>query len=290
MVNLDKLQEHEDHLQKGIFEITTSKLDKLFKDASLLNMDAISHKLCLLRRLDKNDVHSKSDVTPMTHSIQSRLANQYRNLERAERVHLYKMFGKVRDSRLLAGVFFEAIAQEHFQEGGTKLTLIPMVRLKKSERSGGKKRPPQLQWYSSHITLRNTSLEIFRQEALTQQFTVEIKPSETIEYTEDSIPSIKSNIFYVPELNNQKAFDSFIMLDGFLYIFQFTIASTHDINHGLIDFAINHGFPPIDKWRFVFVIPHNLTMTSPQPSRPFPKELHPFSATFDHDSIGWVHV
>ena len=40
----------------------------------------------------------------------------------------------------------------------------------------------------------------------------------------------------VPELPNQEALDSFIVMNGIRYVFQFTIAKEHDIKPGLFDF------------------------------------------------------
>jgi hypothetical protein len=78
---------------------------------------------------------------------------------------------------------------------------------------------------------------------------------------------IEPNIFYVLEATNQSALDSFILLDDVLYIFQITIKSTHNINHGLIKSANNYGFPPMDRWQLVFIIPPNHTLMVPQPWR-----------------------
>lgn len=282
LLNPDRLREYQDDLQKTILETTTSQLKSLFKDAAGLKMDAISHKLCLLARRTQEDVHSEAVVAPITHAVQSRLANQYRKVERAEKINLYTMFSRARDSRIVAGIFFEAIAQDRFQEGNMELELVPMVRLEasKRKRSNDGKKAPQPQWYSSHILLHDKSLEVSRKHALKQQLMVKINPSAIEEYSDDVLASIKPDVFYVPESTNRKALDSFTWIDGILYIFQFTIAPNHRINRGPVDFAEKHGFPPMDDWRFVFVIPPNLTLISPRPPKPFPQELHPYSAVF----------
>jgi hypothetical protein len=42
-------------------------------------------------------------------------------------------------------------------------------------------------------------------------------------------------------------------------MFQFTCSDAHDIMAGLISrFARGTEFPPLDKWRFIFVIPDDI--------------------------------
>jgi hypothetical protein len=53
--------------------------------------------------------------------------------------------------------------------------------------------------------------------------------SRIIEYGDDGPLSIESDVFYLPQITNQVAFDAFILLNGILYLFQFTIAESHDI-------------------------------------------------------------
>jgi len=161
--------------------------------------------------------------------------------------------------RKVAGIFYEVIAQSRLQRS-MFLKLILMVKLEK--RKGLKTLP---QWYSSHLLMRNPSLEAAHQQVLGQWLTVKIQPKKTLEYTDDGLQSIEPDVFYVPSLDNQIAFDSFILLDDLLYIFQMTITSSHDINQGLIAVANSYSFPPREKWQFVFMIPPNLTLLVPQP-------------------------
>jgi hypothetical protein len=102
---------------------------------------------------------------------------------------------------------------------------------KRSEEDG------QHQWYSSHILVHNQALETSRQNALNQRLAVNIHPNNILEYMDNGLQSIEPNVFYVSEVTNQNALDVFTSLDDLLYIFQFTVASKHDVNHGLIDVA-----------------------------------------------------
>jgi hypothetical protein len=84
------------------------------------------------------------------------------------------------------------------------------------------------------------------------------------EYAKDRpLSPITPNVIYVPELTNQVALDSFIVMKDILYIFQFTIGK----ENGLIDFVDKYPeLPSMDNWRFVFIVPpkHELTCLQPQ--------------------------
>ncbi|CAG8581473.1 6611_t:CDS:2, partial [Acaulospora colombiana] len=58
-----------------------------------------------------------------------------------------------------------------------------------------------------------------------------ISPTEVIEYESSGPLEHKELVYYVPRLENQVAIDSFVVHDGNLYWFQFTVGSKHDINH-----------------------------------------------------------
>jgi len=59
-----------------------------------------------------------------------------------------------------------------------------------------------------------------------------------------------------------------MLLDELLYLFQITIGEVHLVKAGLQHFFVNHDdVPPMQDWRFVFIIPPNLTLICPQPRR-----------------------
>lgn len=124
----DMIERYRQDVQEAISNLTTSELQRLLRDARSLTMDAVSHKICLITRKDREDMYSRAIVSPITPYIKSRLANHFRTLERGEQIYLYKYFSKVPGSTAMAGVFFEAAAQGCFQDGIT-LELLPMVRL-----------------------------------------------------------------------------------------------------------------------------------------------------------------
>src|SRR5271154_7131868 len=119
-----KLKRHRRDVQDAISTLTTSELERLLQDADSLTMNAVSDKICLISRQDKEDVYSEPIVSPITSFIKSRLANRFRKLERAEQIRLYKYLSMAPGTRGAAGVFFEAAGQGCLQDGIT-LELLP---------------------------------------------------------------------------------------------------------------------------------------------------------------------
>jgi hypothetical protein len=276
----DELDEYKKALNMALSDITVDEIEKLIKDTSALSMNPVSHKLCLLSRGQRDDVHSPPVVAPITPSIQSRLAARVRNLHRDEQIRLYKYFERVPQSRKVAGIFYEAIVQSYLQDGRI-LKLVPMVTLEEKKRKRSEDES-QHQWYSSHIIIHNPALEA-RRLKVSNGFDVNIHPNRILEYSDNGLQSIEPNVFYVPEMTNQKAFDSFVLLNDILYIFQITVGMHHDINHGLVDVAHKYSFPPRKQWRFVFIIPPNMTLTVPRPWNLALRDLSPYSAVVDVD-------
>src|ERR1700722_14347458 len=155
----ESLEQYEEEVKKAVSNITSDLLKKLTADSASLSMDSISHKICLVRRKNPDKVQSLSMVAPITPHIQSRLPNQFRNMERAEQLRLYKFFAKVPESRRTAGVFYEALAQQRFQER-ISLSIIPMVKLDRQPT----RKSAMPRWYTSHILLTNPKLEALASE------------------------------------------------------------------------------------------------------------------------------
>ena len=249
----DQFEQYKMDVCKAISNITLEYLARLFEDASSLHPDDSSHKIYLISRKDRDNVASVAIVSPITSSIQTRIAGQIRKLERQDQIRLYKRFEKVPDSRGLAGILFEAAAQNSLGDG-MQVDLIRMVR-KSDPQPGG-----QPQWHSSHLRFADPTLDGFRREAIKQGTKILIDPSQVLEGLESSI----SNVFYMPELTNTVALDSFILQDGRLYIFQFTVGHKHGIKEGLLKFQPQcTNLPPIDLWCFVFITPPYLILKCP---------------------------
>jgi hypothetical protein len=251
-------ERYEDDLRKAISNIKSESLEALFDAAGTLEMDKLSHKICMIRRNSLENVASLPIVEVITPYVRSKLVYQLQILEGCCQ-RLYKPFAKSSDSRALAGVAFEAAGQAMLQDG-INLALVPMVYLPSKTND---RRP---QWHSSHVFLRDAALERLRQDVLRKTLNILVRPGRIFEYTDDGPLSIKPNVLYLPSLSNQVAFDAFILLNGIIYLFQFTISEHHDIKPGLKDFfAICSGIPAMKDWRIVFIVPPNHTLICPQP-------------------------
>src|ERR1700722_16378119 len=259
----ETLEEYEEEVKKAISNITSDLLKKLTADSASLSMDSISYKICLVSRKNPDKVRSGTMVAPITPHIQSRLANQFRNMGWAEQLCLYNFFAKVPESRKMAGVFYEALAQQHFQER-ISLSIVPMVKL-------GRRKPTQKstmpQWYTSHVLLTNPRLEALRQNALHHVISINIVPSRTEEFTDNGPSHIEQDVLYIPEATNHESLNSFIWHGDHLYFFQFTISEEHDGFKPRVFPFFNRfpNIPQVSNWQFVLIIEPNLILKSPQP-------------------------
>jgi len=240
-------------------------------------MDETSHKICLITRKKRDKISDDVDVTPITDFVKSQLAIRFRNLQTKEQIRLYDHFSRSPSARHMTSPLFEAYCQLRFQTQ-IHLEVISMVRLpdpdpkskpkprsikkrsvvkdaSESEEYDRKRRP---QWHSSHVEL-SANLEELRKDALSRTGLLKVSPSETREYNAREPVHIMSDIYYLPKQENQVAFDSFILHENFLHIFQFTGAKQHGINKGLVSFFEKcDAVPPHANWRFIFVIPHDV--------------------------------
>jgi hypothetical protein len=83
-----------------------------------LAMDSISHKICLIQRLNPTDLvlSFEAEVLPVTAIVASRIAFQLRNAERSEQIRLYKHLTALPMAKKLSGNLFEAYCQQRFSE------------------------------------------------------------------------------------------------------------------------------------------------------------------------------
>ena len=171
-------------------------------------------------------------------------------MERAEQLRLYNFFAKVPESRKMAGVFYEVLAQQRFQEK-ISLSIITMVKFDRREPTQKSKMP---RWYTSHVLLTSLELEALRQNALRHVISINIVPSRTEELTDNGPSHIEQDVLYIPEATNHEPLDSFIWHGDHLYFFQSTINEEYDGVKPRV-FPIFNRFPNIPQvsnWRFVF--------------------------------------
>ena len=276
------MSQYERKLRTAISQVTSNELESLLSTAASgdLGINSLTHMIALLSRKSSDDVYSEGVVIPITAYIQSRLSNRFCNLERKEHLRLYKAFAKVPARRKMASVFFEALAQIILQEGIT-LELVPMVKLDDARRG-------EPRWRSSHEFFTNSQLEERRQQAWTCRFNIDIKPIRTEEFSDNKRLSLVHDVMYVPEADNKEALDSFILLNDGLFILQFTIAETHDIKQGLLDFFKNFVVVPLPSppsWKILFIIEPKQKLICPQPRNTTLRELKMYSAVVDVEEL-----
>jgi len=244
-------------------EITPAKLREIVSDvvsSGSVETTEVSHVLFLVERLSENEPREENEdsnrfskygdtvIKPITLAIKEKLLERFALLNLEEQFYWYSHFAQYNNASFLTGIFFELIIHRRFREVIT-LDLFPMT----VKRGGTKKRSPQ--WKSTHSHG-------------TAQPTIEIHPVDVNVYSKPGPKTIEQDVYYVPESKTQVAFDSFIMTNKALYLFQVTLASIHEIKPGILPFFkpfLNKSLRPNIPWVFVFVLPHDSEISCPQP-------------------------
>ena len=188
----------------------------------------LSHTIILVKREDVDDLLNFT-IEPISQPVQRRLRQQLMEVEQKEGLRTYLLRARTQDSRMMLGLVLESLMQFQLQKDAV-LNLVPMV-LKESQRGNAK-------WTSGPSS--DTSPTRF-------------KPKGTIEYDGSPPENIEKGVFYVPSSDNQVAFDSFMLVDKVLYLFQMTIAASHPISEGIMVFLSRPTLQTVE-WRFIFII------------------------------------
>jgi hypothetical protein len=210
--------------------------DSAFEGASLdLDKYSNSESIFLIRRNEVNDLIG-AYIEPITSNVEMRLMRFIDGLQQLDRVDLYHTFASLNGTRVIAGLLYESLGHAYIK-GGITLTLKRMKCTKALENchwkiQGGQQNPD------------DSGMPII------------FPPNTAVIYEE--LTSVQPNQLYVPRARNQVAF---LILDSFLYIFQFTVLSLHDIKtqmdaslHKLLEML-----PPMEKWRFVFLAARSMS-------------------------------
>ena len=282
----DELSKYMSSLSKALSDLTIKKLEYLVGAAMRLEMDTamdnICHKIFLIQRLNPTNVNFEVEVLPITAIVGSRITFQLRNADRREQIHLYKQLTALPAAKKLSGNVFEAYCQQRFSDR-ISIEFVPMVRLEDLKAPKNKRRYLH-RWYTTNTELAPPSLETARKAALKKRMSFDIRPSSTVEFIPQKIGGkklrIKPNVYYSPAAPNQEGFDSFIVHDGTLYLFQFTNATTHVLKDFFDFFAKCSGYPAQKSWRFIFVIPSDTetALTCPVPMTDDLRKLALYSA------------
>jgi hypothetical protein len=262
--------------QRRNTEIRKLSLDYLLKlaDRVEFNLD-VSHSIFLVRRLNVANLQ-ECIVEPITPSVGRLLHTKLMEEGWKRRIKAYKYLVGIPGNRDLAGRIFKSMAQHQLQKE-VALDLVPM------------KRQPGLgdrdaKWMRQHNNVAvSTSTAPKADDAANTPTSIKFETKDTFGY--DKLGEIHSDVFYVPNSPNQVGFDSFILHDEILYIFQITIASKHLIKPGIMDF-LSHETLKKAQWRFIFVIPPGETVECPESNDDKLKEFWesvapPLSAEFD---------
>ncbi|KAH9079497.1 hypothetical protein EDB83DRAFT_2503931 [Lactarius deliciosus] len=247
--NKYRLAQHKTRYNDALKGLSLETLCSWVSDTRKFSMDTVSETIFLLKRVPKKELRQAnlddsddmdlvySSMEPLSLGVKSVLRDRLWYESQPEQLRLYKHLADLEGTRYITGLVFKALGHSKLQST-TRLELVPMVK-GGSGPSGGSGKLPR--WYSDHGSGANPSS--VRQ--------IDIAAVDLDLYS--SHPrQIKDGVYYSSIARNQAAFDSFIMVDQKLYIFQFTIGA---------------------NWHFVFVVPPGLEISCPQPRDSDLKEL-----------------
>ena len=115
------LAQYRASLSTELSKLTITKLDNLVgavrslemdaNGAKNLGMDAISHKICLVRRLDPADLDKsfEIEVLPITAIIGSRIAFQLMDAESSEQIRLYNQLSALPEGQFVRSLWPTAL-------------------------------------------------------------------------------------------------------------------------------------------------------------------------------------
>jgi Retrotransposon hot spot protein len=277
------LIEYEASLNDALEGLSLAYLETL-TTRNRLELDVVSHKIFMLRRLRIDLDAVEVDIQPISPFIAAKIASRMRALERHELVHLFNLYNVFSSTRRMAGEVFEAYCHLDFSTR-IKFDFVPMVRI------GGQpttllreKRMPQ--WFSSHTKFSGSALsqalEVLRPSALASVASLDVYPSRVVDYDSNEIAEglhVEANVYYIPIKTNQEGIDSFILHDTTLYLLQMTVSDTHGISDELWPFLVSlKGLPPEPNWRFIFVKPPGKILACPVPRSAELRDLILYSA------------
>jgi hypothetical protein len=306
--NPDDLAELQDDSEIALRDLTAWTLCDHISKADNLSFSDVPHTIFMVKRTDPVDLYAMT-IVPTAPAIEMKLKSKIRALQHAEQIHLIDWLAR---GKPMAGLVFEALAQSALQ----RRVVLKLVAMQKRSSGPGN----TIRWVSTHEDqslhkTKGSDADVdseWKNEASASADQSSTGPAEahssiTVKFFPRKIVEFKGatikvtihqkqeieGVFFVPKSTNQ-AFDSFIVSDGFLYIFRFSTAAEHDIEQGLVSFfsrkALLDRLPPKTRWYFIFVIPSGNSISCPQPHdrelAEFLKDVRLFSAQLrlDKDS------
>ena len=241
-----RLNKFRNERTRAISNLTLDTLITAVQMGEDLDMDQCYSTL-LVKQKTVDDFYGFT-IEPISLSVKRLLKRQLMTVEKKERLQTYLRSPRLHDLRIISDIVFESLAQLQLQEE-VALNLVPMVNVSALRSRENAK------WES-----QSSSPVV---DAANPPFWILFKPTDTVEYNESTLSGFQAGVLYVPTTSNESAFDSFILVDQVLYIFQYSIASLHEIDEGITKLLSR---PTLEaklegvEWRFVFVIPSGSTI------------------------------
>jgi hypothetical protein len=232
------LLNYENRCQAMVAGLTYHTLRHFVLDGGALDLDANLHTIFIVRRCEIDNL-ATGYLEPISANVKMQLMTTINKLQQIEQIELYHTFASLNSTKAVAGLVYESLCQTRLQEGIT-LSLKPAIKRKERK---------LVHWKSQGEVPASNSMDVDSPEV------VSFPPNIGIVYEE--LRSVEPNRLHVPKARNQVALDSFFILGEFMYIFQSTVANSHDIGKGLEESLskVVNILPPKTKWRFVFITP-----------------------------------
>jgi hypothetical protein len=191
-------------------------------------------------------------IAPLTAYISREMVLRLIKFEQKELVELYQRFQCLPSAQLMLGPPFEAYMHQKFLRG-CSVKIRSMVRLPDKPNT-----VPKPQWHTSHLALASAPLELCRKQSHSYEFDMPHSPFQV--YSPDESFIVLPGQYYIPSSSAEIGLDSFMLQEDrngkfTLYIFQFTVAESYDMNVRL-PALLEHcqGIPrERNNWRFVLV-------------------------------------
>lgn len=242
-----RLDVHRDNVTREIGRLNLDSLLNYVELGQGLDM-GLSHSIILVKRTSLDNL-LKRTIEPLSLPINRRIKQQLMAKERVERLRIYLRYDRVQESSIVKGLIFESLMQLQLQEEA-QLDLLPMIKVP-GQRGGNAK------WISQRAS--DASSSDASSSGSPPPIHLSFKPDYTTEYKGSYPRDIDQRVFYVPSNPAQVALDSFILIGGVLYIFQMTIAPSHPIKEGIMEFLSHPTLQEAD-WYFVFIVPSGLSI------------------------------
>jgi hypothetical protein len=234
----DQLDDFLQYRQSMLSGLNSNALQHFAMTAGRLDLDIKSHTIFMVRRNNVDNLR-KAHLEPISATVEMQIMSTLNELQQLRRIELYKTFASVDSTRIIAGLAYESLGHARLQEGIT-LTLKPMT-----------KRRARKHFHWKFQGNQNVPNSMDVDSEISVSF-----PTNVPQTYEGELTSVEANRLYVPRARNEVALDSLFKLDGILYIFQLTVASSHDIKIGIKKLSgILNILPPMTNWRFVFITP-----------------------------------